>query len=124
MKITLLILFLTAFVSCNQTVKGRNGVTYKSASHYNDFIVSRQTAVMKKVMDFVQVSDTSLDSAERILDEYVVDIDRIIDEIKGMPPYKGDSLLRDAAAATFVFYKRIFSNEYKELIDIRKKGGA
>lgn len=124
MKIFLLIFFLTAFVSCNQPVKGRNGVLYKSASHYNDYIVSRQTAVMKNVMDFVRVSETNLDSAERILDEYVLDLDRIIEEINGMPPYKGDSLLRDAAAATFIFYKRIFSNEYKELIDIRKKGGA
>jgi len=124
MKITLLILFITAFVSCNQPVKGRNGVIFKSASQYNDFIVGRQTAVMKNVMDFVRVSETNLDSAETMLDEYVVGLEKIIEEINGLPPYKGDSVLRDAAAATFVFYKRIFSNEYKELIDIRKKGGA
>jgi hypothetical protein len=125
MKKSLLIVFILSFISsCHEPVKGRNGELYRSASQYNDYIVSRQSKVMKNVMDFVSVSETSLDSAEKMLDKYILQITRIIEEIKGMPPYKNDSALRDAAIATFVFYKRIFDNEYKELIQIRRNGGA
>jgi len=38
-----------------------------------------------------------------------------------MPPYKGDSSLRDAAINSFIFYKRVFNQDYMEIISIRKK---
>ena len=123
-QILLSFLIIAMFISCNEPVRGRNGEFYRSASQYNDYIVKRQSTVMKNVMDFVSVSESNLDSAERLLDKYVVQIDDIMAEIKGMPPYKGDSALRDAAVATFAFYRSIFGNEYKELIAIRRTGGA
>jgi len=124
MKYFFIIIIATCFMACNQPVKGRNGEVYKSASQYNDYIVSRQTTIMKKVVDFVQVSQTDLDSAEKMLDKYITDIDRIISDIQAMPPYKGDSTLRDAAVGSFSFYKKIFGNEYKQLINIRRSGEA
>jgi hypothetical protein len=111
-------------VACNEPVKGRDGQVYKSASEYNDYIVGRQTTIMKNVMDFVEVSQTNLDSAEKMLDVYIVDLDRIIGQIRDMPAYKGDSALRDAAIASFSFYKKIFGNDYKQLIAIRNSGRA
>ena len=123
-KLFFFVFVLILLASCNQPVKGKNGIQYKSASQYNDYIVSRQSVVMKNVMDFVTVSETSLDSAEKMLDRYILQLTDIIREVKGMPAYKGDSTLRDAAASTFNFYKRIFGNEYKQLINIRKNGGA
>jgi hypothetical protein len=125
MKRFLLIAFISSIIiSCNEPVKGRNGELYRSAAQYNDYIVSRQSKVMKNVMDFVSVSETSLDSAEKLLDKYILQMDKIIEEISGMPAYKGDSALRDAAKATFVFYRKIFGKEYKEIIEIRREGGA
>jgi hypothetical protein len=125
MKRLLFIPFIISFfISCNEPVKGRNGELYRSASQYNDYIVSRQSKVMKNVMDFVSVSETNLDSAEKMLDVYILQMDEVIKEIGGMPPYKGDSALRDAAKATFVFYRQIFGKEYKEIIAIRREGGA
>lgn len=115
---------LMVAISCNQPVKGKNGIVYKSATDYNDFIVNRQTTIMKNVVDFVDASKVDLDSASQMLDGFVVDIGKMIDEIRQMPPYKGDSLLRDAAINSFSFYKRIFSNEYKDLLRIRQSGGA
>jgi hypothetical protein len=47
---------------------------------------------------------------------------RFINEIKGMPSYRGDSALRDAAVNIFSFYKRIFLNQYKRIVEIRRKG--
>jgi hypothetical protein len=115
---------LVLAISCNQPVKGKNGVVYKSATDYNDFIVNRQTTIMKNVVEFVDASKTDLDSASALLDVYVADIDKMISEIREMPPYKGDSTLRDAAVNSFAFYKQIFSNEYKDLLRLRKSGEA
>src|SRR5688572_3259781 len=93
------LLFITAgiFASCNQVVKGKSGEVYKSATDYNDYIVGRQTTIMKNVMEFVEVSGNDLDSAEQILNRSISKIDQMISEIREMPAYKGDSALRDAA---------------------------
>ena len=117
-------LVLAAFIACNQPVKGKNGVVYKSATEYNDYIVAYQTTIMNQVVDFVAASKVDLDSASRMLDRFVVEIDTMVNNIKAMPPYKGDSSLRDAAINSFQFYRRIFGNEYKQLLKIRQSGQA
>jgi hypothetical protein len=48
----------------------------------------------------------------------------MIIDVNGMPPYKTDSSFRNAAIASFTFYKRIFGNEYKQIINIRKESGC
>lgn len=108
--------------SCNQPVKGRNGVSYKSAAQYNDYIVSHQTKLMQNVLNFVKVAETNLDSAEKMLERYTGETASAIEDIKGMPAFKGDSSLRDAAADSFGFYKNVFQNDYTRIISIRKKG--
>jgi hypothetical protein len=113
---------LAIFVACNNSPKGANGVVYKSAVEYNDYIVSRQTKIMQQVMDFVHASQVDLDSADRMLDTYVADIGGTIKEIEGMPAFKKDTSFRNAAIETFGFYKKIFGNEYKQLINIHKTG--
>lgn len=116
------LLCCAGFTGCKPSVKGKNGVTYKSPSQYNDYIVNRQTRLMKNVLEFGKVADISLDSAESLLGSSVSETNDMIGEIKGMPPYKGDSALRDAAVATFSFYKRVFENDYADILAIRKKG--
>jgi hypothetical protein len=121
-------LFFTAIIwacvaACNQPVKGKNGQVYKSAVQYNDYIIGRQTILIKDVMDMLKVAQTDLDSANKMLDNFVVKTGGLITDIEGMPPYKGDSSFRNAAIASFTFYKKVFGNEYKQLISIRKDGG-
>lgn len=122
-------LFLSAIlfaglVACKQSssVKGENGVTYKNPVEYNDYIVNRQTDLMKKVVEFGKVADVSLDSAEALLKKSVRETAKMIEEIKGMPAYKGDSALRNAAVNSFSFYKKIFEKDYMDILNIRKKG--
>lgn len=105
----------------NKPPKGANGVTYQSPVQYNDYIVSRQTTIMKNIMKFADVAQQDLDSAERLLDDYVLETGRIIREVKGMPPYKGDSALRDAAAGIFGFYRKIFDKDYRDIIHLRNE---
>ena len=118
------IAFAGIIIACKQSVKGENGVVYKSAVEYNDYIISRQSTLIKNVMDFVKVSQNDLDSADKMLDKNVAELSIMINDLNGMPAYKGDSILRNAAINLFQFYKKVFSNEYKKLIEIRRNGGG
>ena len=113
------VLFLTA---CNNPVKGPNGIIYKSATQYNDYIVNRQAILMQKVLDFSKAAEIDVDSAENMLNRFVGQTATMIDEIKGMPPYKTDSSLRDAAVKSFIFYKKVFEKDYMRIIQLQKKG--
>jgi hypothetical protein len=120
--VSIIIVLVCCIISCNQPVKGRNGVTYKSAVQYNDYIVGRQSKLMQNILDFSKAAEINLDSAEKMLDKYAAEIASTIEEIKGMPAYKGDTSLREAAARTFGFYKNVFQNDYTRIIYIKKKG--
>jgi hypothetical protein len=116
------VILLFSITACNKPVKGRNGVTYKSAVQYNDYIVGRQTKLMQQILDFSKAADKNIDSAEKMLNKSVDATAVMAEEIKSMPAYKGDSSMRDAAAKSFGFYKNVFQNDYSRIIQIRKKG--
>ena len=118
----LVLILLAAIAGCKEKVKGKNGVVYKSAIEYNDYIANRQTSLVKKVLELTKVMSVNLDSAEVKLKQAVPEAAEMIVEIKGMPPYKGDSALRNAAINSFTFYKNIFENDYLQVINIYKKG--
>lgn len=124
MKKYVLVLIALAglLASCKQEQpKGTNGITYKNAVEYNDYIVSRQSRLMKNIMSFVQVAQSDLDSAERMLDLYVRETGSMVTELKGMPAFKGDSTLRDAAVSIFGFYRKIFDKDYRDILHLRKE---
>lgn len=121
-KILILILVTAVLVACKEGVKGNNGVTYKNPQAYNDYIISRQTSLVQKVLDFSKVVETSLDSADQFLDSYEKQAGAMLEDIKGMPPYREDSTLRDAAIQSFTFYKKVFGIDYKRLVEIKKTG--
>ncbi|MGB3004867.1 MAG: hypothetical protein WBC06_00040 [Chitinophagaceae bacterium] len=109
-------------LACNEPVKGPNGVVYKSAVQYNDYIVNRQTLLMKNVVAFGEIVQKDLDSAGIMLTSFEEQTDKMISELKGMPSYKKDSSFRDAAIRSFIFYKQVFSNDYKRILEIGKEG--
>lgn len=125
MRTTFLLIVLVAVITaCNKPAKGPNGVTYKSAVQYNDYIVSRQSTLIKNVLKFGEVAQSSLDSAGMLLDGFIRDTEKMISEIKGMPAWKGDTSLRNAAIKSFTFYKRVFEKDYRRIIEIRKDENA
>lgn len=117
----ILLLLPVMVLACNRPVKGKNGVVYKNAMQYNDYIVSRQSIVIRNIMSFGKVARSDADSAYGLLDQYAEETGRLINELKGMPPYGGDSSFRDAAVTCFVFYKRVLEKDYKELLDVRRR---
>lgn len=116
------VVLVAGIAGCKEKIKGKNGVVYKSAIDYNDYIANRQTSLVKKVIELSKEMSVNLDTAEVKLKQAVSEAAQMIAEIKGMPPYKGDSALRDAAISSFSFYKNIFENDYLNVINIYKKG--
>jgi hypothetical protein len=118
-KILTAFMLSVVFVSCNnEQPKGDNGETYKSATEYNDYIVSRQTILKKDKLDIEKIADFDLDSAGKMLDNYVMKTSTMVQEIKSMPPYKGDSTFRDAAAGIFGSYNKIFGEDYRVILHL------
>lgn len=116
--ISILVLLLAA---CKNPPKGENGVVYKSAVTYNDYIISRQNKIVKKMLAFGKMAGTDPDSAYQMLDVFAGETSALIKELEGMPPYKNDTLFRNAAISSFQFYKRTFEKDYKELLGVRKR---
>lgn len=121
-QLPVIIILACGILACNQSsVKGRNGVIYKSPVQYNDYIVGRQAKLMQNVLDFSKAAEIDLDSAKKMLDKHTIETARAIEELKGMPAYKRDSSLRDAAIRSFSFYKNVFQYDYSRIITLRKK---
>jgi len=109
--------------ACNLPVaKGRNGVSFKDPVEYNDYIIARQQKVAKFVSQFVDASNVSLDSANKVLERSAKETAEFLDDISAMGAFKGDSAFRVAAVNSFTFYKRIFQEDYPKMLEINAKG--
>jgi hypothetical protein len=121
-KITAISILVILLAACqNNPPTGKNGVVYKSAVTYNDYIISRQNKIVKKMLAFGKMAGTDPDSAYHMLDVFAGETAILITELEGMPPYKNDSLFRNAAISSFQFYKRTFEKDYKELLGVSKR---
>ena len=104
-----------------ETVRS-NTPTFISAQEYNDYIIERQKAVYDYIFKMSDAAKTDAAAADKIIDKAVPDIDKMMNEIKAMPPFKDDIRFRDAALTLFEFYKITFDTSYREIIGINKKG--
>ncbi|MES2772829.1 MAG: hypothetical protein V4722_01505 [Bacteroidota bacterium] len=110
------------FTACTAPVKGKNGVTYKNAVDYNDYIVQKQDNVIKLIEKFKTVSQGEAQKTDAFLTDATQQVDKIITDVEGMPEWKGSSDMRDKALAMFKFYKTIFGDSYKRLVAISSDG--
>ena len=109
------------FMACNSPEKGENGVTYKTPVEYNDYIIGKQTILLEKIMKFADAAKVDLDSADKLLDIYALEDKDVLKDIKGMPGFRKDTTFRQAAVNSFTFYKKAFTNYYKDIVRIRKE---
>jgi hypothetical protein len=117
-----LIAFIIVFMSCDAGVEGKNGIRYKNAAEYNEYIMENQKDIVNVFLEFGKAVENDLDSADRTLDKGVKISDKALFNLKGMPAFKGDSAFRNAAIQSFEFYGYIIANEYRQIISIRRKG--
>lgn len=122
MKKTLLLVSLfasIAFISCkSKTAKGPNGVTYNTPAQYNDYIVNKQGEIMKDIMVFGETLASDPKGLLEKLPVYASEAETVVNDIKGMPAYSGNTEMRDEAVKLFSFYVDIFKNEYREMAQL------
>lgn len=120
-KLFYFVIAATAFAGCDRPVKGANGEIFSSAVQYNNYIIERQKRVSRYINSFYDELNVDLDSAEKLVSKTVPRIGQTFEEIKGMPPYRGDSAFRNAAIGSFGFYKSLFDSSYPQLITLHRK---
>jgi hypothetical protein len=89
---------------------------------YNDAIINEQTKISKVMLDMAGAFGTDINKAEIYRKVLVKQCELSIETTKKLPPYDGSTKFRDAGVALYSFYKAISEKEYKEMIDILKKG--
>lgn len=110
---------IMVFTSCeNRRVTGANGISYNNATEYNQYIVGKQTEILRMVFSFIDTVQINPQNALLHLDSQVKKVESIINDIKGMPAYKGNTGFRDAAIESFIFYAGVFKNEYKQMTEL------
>ncbi|MDQ7778134.1 MAG: hypothetical protein RDV41_00285 [Planctomycetota bacterium] len=87
---------------------------------YNDKIVAQQARIVKAMTDVFNADDPSV-MGQR-LDAAIPVIDDAIKTVKAMDAFEGNTELRDTAVKLFEFYKSIGDVDYREMIEIGKKG--
>ncbi len=117
-----LLLLLTLLFACKEPLKAKDGTVFKSPADYNEYIISRQTKVIRSIIELGNRIEVSPDTAYKLLDQYAGQTDSVVTDIKGMPPFRGDSSFRDAAVRSFTFYKTLFNDHYRRILKVRMKG--
>jgi len=97
-------------------------VEYSSALQYNDYIVNKQSDIAKQMIQLVTETQTDLAKAEQTRTLMVTRIAQTIRDIERMPDWKGNTILRDKALSIFGFYRGLFADDYKRVIDMQKDG--
>lgn len=126
MRQTLLLLFLfVSGISLNAQTSSQ--YNFKTAVEYNDYIVNKQTEIGVMINDLMTiVNDTNslVDQAHISRRAAIVKMNSIINDVRNMPDWKGNTQLRDVSVSLFSFYRSCFENEYKSMIDIVYKTDA
>jgi len=92
------------------------------AIEYNDKIIDEQAKIIELTLEVVELIETDLDLCEKKRLETVKQIDNSILVVEKMGAFEGNTELRSAAIDLFKFYKKVFGDDYKVMLDILKKG--
>ena len=111
-----LLLLISLLQACKEPLRSKDGTVFRTPADYNEYIISRQTKVIRNVMDLFKRMETSPDTALSLLDQYGKITDTVISDIQGMPPFRTDSAFRDAAIQSFTFYKSLFNDYYRQVL--------
>lgn len=119
-----LLLLLSLLQACKEPLKAKDGTVFKSPSDYNEYIISRQTRIIRNIIELGKLIEQHPDTAALYLGKYALQTDTVISDLRGMPPFKTDSAFRDAAIRSFTFYRSLFNEHYPRLLKVRMEGGS
>lgn len=109
------------FSACKPGTK-TGEVVFKNALAYNDYIVMQQKRVQQMAVLLEEQSKSDLGKASQTLDSVIIITNQSIDSLQHMPEWKGNTSLRNNALQELRFYKKMFSEDYRKIIEIQKDG--
>ena len=96
-----------------------------SAQDYNNNLITIQMNVVNKILALSKTFEKLVPAEmEAGLKQFQESVDKAIAEVAKIEAYDGDSSLKDAVTNLLKFYQAASVNEYKQMIDILKKGAA
>lgn len=95
---------------------------FEDPVEYNNFIVSKQSDVVEKSMEYVSLSVHSQDegAVDAKRREVVRTLEKGIRDIEGMPAYKGDARLKNEALDVLRLYLEVYTADFNEAALLKK----
>lgn len=93
-----------------------------TAIEYNDAIIAEQTKITQLTLDLIKSIETDLDKCEEIRLKTVTQCDSSVAAINRLEAFEGGEALKSAALDMIHFYKDVYSDEFKTMIVLLKKG--
>lgn len=115
MRISLLILFISACVSSGLSQ------TFKTAVEYNDYIVAEQDKIGEKIMEFntlIEDLNSTKELANNKIQEVLKVIKSSIAAIEKLSDFEGNKELRQTTLDLFKYYEKCIGVYYVEIINI------
>lgn len=120
----LFLLLLT--VACGKkeySVTTPEGQKLEGPAAYNDYLVSEQNRIIQRFSELNKAYESyDKDKIEEAREALLKEIDEVIANVEKLPPYEGDTELRDAALEMFQYYRQLTEKELKEIGDLLSKG--
>ena len=98
------------------------GPQFETAQAYNDYIINRQKEIYTYIFKMSDGLKVDVATAEKVIDEALPVIDKVIEDVNAMPAFNGDTSFRNAAIKLFEFYRTTFNTSYRQVMAINKKG--
>ena len=112
---SLLFIGIILFPSCNGSKK-------MTAVEYNDSIIEEQSKVIKLTIELVKNMDIDLVACEKNRVDIVKQCDSSLVILKQLEPFNGNLQFKSSAVKLFEYYKKVYSTDYKTLLEILNKG--
>lgn len=112
------LLFIVAFLSVGSLLQAQQ---FKDAVAYNDYVVEQQLEIQDKMVAFNEaIGNPELTMAD--IRPYhtalLAQCESAVKKIKAMPPYEGNTALRDNAKALYEFYTVIVREDFEKMMVI------
>jgi len=121
-----ILFFLLLTVACGKneySVTTSEGQKLEGPAAYNDYLVAGQNRIINRFSELNKAYESynreEIDKARQAL---LKEIDEVIAVVEKLPPYEGDTELRDAALEMFGYYRQLSEQELKIIGDLLSKG--
>ncbi len=105
------------------SVTSADGQELQGPAAYNDYLVAEQNRIIQRFSELNKAYESyDRDEINRARQALLKEIDEVIATVEKLPPYEGDTALRDAALEMFRYYRQLTEKELKSIGELLSKG--